>query len=73
MRRTAVFGDPKTNFVFQRIFGSEDHKTALIGFLNDILSAPPHRRQGQRRLSQGVQISPVYSPLPVPVAAVNVP
>jgi predicted transposase/invertase (TIGR01784 family) len=37
MRRTPVFGDPKTDFVFQRIFGSEDHKTALIGFLNDIL------------------------------------
>jgi predicted transposase/invertase (TIGR01784 family) len=37
MRHTPVFGDPKTDFVFQRIFGSEDHKTALIGFLNDIL------------------------------------
>jgi predicted transposase/invertase (TIGR01784 family) len=37
MRRTPVFGDPKTDFVFQRVFGSEDHKTALIGFLNDIL------------------------------------
>jgi predicted transposase/invertase (TIGR01784 family) len=36
-RHTPVFGDPKTDFVFQRIFGSEDHKTALIGFLNDIL------------------------------------
>jgi predicted transposase/invertase (TIGR01784 family) len=37
LRNTPVFGDPKTDFVFQRIFGSEDHKTALIGFLNDIL------------------------------------
>jgi predicted transposase/invertase (TIGR01784 family) len=37
VRNTPVFGDPKTDFVFQRIFGSEDHKTALIGFLNDIL------------------------------------
>ena len=37
MRRTPVFGDPKTDFVFQRIFGTEDHKTALIGFLNDVL------------------------------------
>jgi predicted transposase/invertase (TIGR01784 family) len=37
VRPTPVFGDPKTDFVFQRIFGSEDHKTALIGFLNDIL------------------------------------
>jgi len=37
MRPTPVFGDPKTDFVFQRIFGSDDHKTALLGFLNDIL------------------------------------
>src|ERR1051325_11515989 len=32
-----VFADPKTDFVFQRIFGSEDHKPALLGFLNDVL------------------------------------
>jgi len=32
-----VFADPKTDFVFQRIFGSEDHKTVLLGFLNDLL------------------------------------
>ena len=37
LRSTPVFGDPKTDFVFQRIFGSEDHKTALLGFLNDVL------------------------------------
>ncbi|MEO7329929.1 MAG: Rpn family recombination-promoting nuclease/putative transposase [Minicystis sp.] len=37
MRPAPVFGDPKTDFVFQRIFGSDDHKTALLGFLNDIL------------------------------------
>jgi predicted transposase/invertase (TIGR01784 family) len=37
MRHTPVFGDPKTDFVFQRVFGSEDHMTALLGFLNDIL------------------------------------
>jgi predicted transposase/invertase (TIGR01784 family) len=44
MRPTPVFGDPKTDFVFQRIFGSEDHKTALIGFLNDILQLDQPRR-----------------------------
>jgi predicted transposase/invertase (TIGR01784 family) len=39
-----IFGDPKTDFVFQRIFGTEDHKSALIGFLNDILGLDePHR------------------------------
>jgi len=32
-----VFADPKTDFVFQRIFGSEEHKPALLGFLNDLL------------------------------------
>jgi predicted transposase/invertase (TIGR01784 family) len=32
-----VFADPKTDFVFQRIFGSEDHKPVLIGFLDDLL------------------------------------
>jgi PD-(D/E)XK nuclease family transposase len=37
MRRPPVFADPKTGFVFQRIFGSEDHKTALVGFLDDVL------------------------------------
>jgi predicted transposase/invertase (TIGR01784 family) len=37
MRNPPVFADPKTDFVFQRIFGSEDHKTALVGFLNDVL------------------------------------
>jgi hypothetical protein len=39
-----VFADPKTDFVFQRIFGSEDHKPVLIGFLNDLLElALDHR------------------------------
>lgn len=37
MRPSPVFGDPKTDFIFQRVFGSDDHKTALLGFLNDIL------------------------------------
>jgi predicted transposase/invertase (TIGR01784 family) len=32
-----VFADPKTDFVFQRIFGSEEHKPALIGLLDDLL------------------------------------
>ena len=32
-----VFADPKTDFVFQRIFGTDEHKSALIGFLNDVL------------------------------------
>ncbi len=46
-----VFADPKTDFVFQRIFGSEDHKPALIGFLNDLLELDDaHRIQSVSRL-----------------------
>lgn len=37
MRRRPVFADPKTDFVFQRIFGSEEHKKALLGLINDLL------------------------------------
>jgi predicted transposase/invertase (TIGR01784 family) len=33
----SVFADPRNDFVFQRIFGSEDHKPILLGFLNDLL------------------------------------
>jgi hypothetical protein len=32
-----VFADPKTDFVFKRIFGTEEHKDVLLAFLNDIL------------------------------------
>jgi predicted transposase/invertase (TIGR01784 family) len=46
-----VFADPKTDFVFQRIFGSEDHKPALLGFLNDLLELDDaHRIQSVARL-----------------------
>jgi predicted transposase/invertase (TIGR01784 family) len=37
MSRRPVFADPKTDFTFHRIFGSDKHKIALLGFLNDIL------------------------------------
>ncbi|HEX2691409.1 MAG TPA: Rpn family recombination-promoting nuclease/putative transposase [Kofleriaceae bacterium] len=39
-----VFADPKTDFVFQRIFGTEDHKPALLGLLNDLLELDDARR-----------------------------
>lgn len=32
-----VFADPKTDFVFKRIFGTEEHKDVLLAFLNDLL------------------------------------
>jgi predicted transposase/invertase (TIGR01784 family) len=39
-----VFADPKTDFTFKRIFGSEEHEDVLIAFLNAMLDLdPPHR------------------------------
>lgn len=32
-----VFADPKTDFVFKRIFGTEDHKDLLVALLNNLL------------------------------------
>jgi predicted transposase/invertase (TIGR01784 family) len=32
-----TFADPKTDFVFKRIFGSEQHKDVLVAFLNAML------------------------------------
>jgi predicted transposase/invertase (TIGR01784 family) len=32
-----TFADPKTDFAFKRIFGSEAHKDVLVAFLNDML------------------------------------
>jgi predicted transposase/invertase (TIGR01784 family) len=57
MRPTPVFGDPKTDFVFQRIFGTEDHKTALIGFLNDILQL-----DGEHRVTSVMLLPPEQRP-----------
>ena len=33
----AVFADPKTNFVFKRVFGAEGRKPLLIALLNHLL------------------------------------
>src|SRR5512140_299558 len=39
-----LFADPKTDFAFKRIFGSEDHKDVLVAFLNNMLDLDePHR------------------------------
>ena len=32
-----VFADPKTDFVFKRIFGTAEHKSLLIALLNHML------------------------------------
>jgi predicted transposase/invertase (TIGR01784 family) len=39
-----TFADPKTDFAFKRIFGSEEHKDVLVAFLNGMLDLDePHR------------------------------
>ncbi len=40
----AVFADPKTDFVFKRIFGSEARKPLLIALLNHLLELEGDRR-----------------------------
>jgi hypothetical protein len=39
-----TFADPKTDFAFKRIFGSEEHKDVLIAFLNDMLELDGEHR-----------------------------
>jgi predicted transposase/invertase (TIGR01784 family) len=39
-----VFADPKTDVVFKRIFGAEDHKPLLIALINDLLELTGTRR-----------------------------
>ena len=39
-----TFADPKTDFAFKRIFGSEEHKDVLIAFLNDMLGLDEDHR-----------------------------
>lgn len=40
----AVFADPKTDFVFKRIFGSESRKSLLIALLNHLLELDGDQR-----------------------------
>jgi predicted transposase/invertase (TIGR01784 family) len=39
-----TFADPKTDFAFKRIFGSEEHRDVLIAFLNDLLELDESHR-----------------------------
>lgn len=57
MRGRPVFADPKTDFTFHRIFGSDKHKVALIGFLNDILAL-----DGERRITDVTFLDPAQRP-----------
>jgi predicted transposase/invertase (TIGR01784 family) len=40
----AVFADPKTDFVFKRIFGAEARKPLLVALLNNLLELEGDRR-----------------------------
>ena len=55
------FVDPKTDFAFKRIFGSEDSKTALISFINASL-----RLEGDR-LVESVEIKNPYLSADLPI------
>src|SRR5512140_1323299 len=39
-----IFADPKIGFAFKRIFGSDEHKDVLVGFLNHMLDLDERRR-----------------------------
>ena len=55
------FVDPKTDFAFKRIFGSEDSKTALISFINSSL-----KLEGER-LVETVEIKNPYQSADLPI------
>jgi predicted transposase/invertase (TIGR01784 family) len=55
-----VFADPKTDFIFKRIFGSEPHKHLLIQLLNTLLEL-----EGDRRIIDLTYLAPEQMvPLP---------
>ena len=54
-----TFADPKTDFAFKRIFGSEEHKDVLVAFLNDMLDLDPSHRIVEVELLPPEQRPPV--------------
>lgn len=48
-----LFADPKTDFVFKRIFGAEAHKDLLIALLNDLLEL-----EGEHRILEVQHLPP---------------
>ncbi|WP_338406802.1 Rpn family recombination-promoting nuclease/putative transposase [Wolbachia endosymbiont (group A) of Longitarsus flavicornis] len=51
------FLDPKNNYAFKRIFGTEKNKDILIHFLNDILG-----RTGEAKIEDVAFLSPIQDP-----------
>ena len=55
--RRPTFADPKTDFAFKRIFGSEEHKDVLVAFLNDMLGL-----SGEHRIAEVELLPPEQRP-----------
>src|SRR5262245_22028024 len=54
-----TFADPKTDFTFKRIFGSEEHKDVLVAFLNHMLDLDEAHRIATVTLLPAEQRPPV--------------
>jgi predicted transposase/invertase (TIGR01784 family) len=54
-----IFADPKTDFIFKRIFGSEPHKHLLIELLNTLLELDGDRRIRSLTYLPGEQLVPL--------------
>lgn len=35
--------DPKSEIVFKKLFGTKEHKSSLLSFLNAVLALPPEK------------------------------
>ncbi|MBF0178359.1 MAG: PD-(D/E)XK nuclease family transposase, partial [Magnetococcales bacterium] len=53
------FLNPKTDFAFKKIFGSEESRDVLIGFLNAILSLSP-----PDQIAEVTILDPYLPPIP---------
>lgn len=54
-----VFADPKTDYVFKRLFGTEEHKPLLIALLNSLLELDEAHEIAEVELLDGAQRPPV--------------
>jgi predicted transposase/invertase (TIGR01784 family) len=54
-----LFADPKTDFVFKRIFGTEEHKPLLIALLNGLLELDEEHRVVEVELLSPEQRPPI--------------
>jgi hypothetical protein len=57
MSMVARFLDPKNDYAFKQIFGTEKHKDILIHFLNDVL-----KLEGAHVISEVKFLTPIQDP-----------